>query len=122
MDDTKRCARCGECKPGSEFHKANRDRALVHKARRQRSVEYGLLDSVALELRARSCDICGALPGSGSRAHYIDHDHETGAVRGILCHGCNTAIGHLHDSPELLARAAWYLTRGADYRDVDQEA
>ena len=39
----------------------------------------------------------------------VDHDHETGTVRGLLCRGCNTAIGKLGDSVSGLARALRYL-------------
>lgn len=39
----------------------------------------------------------------------VDHDHETGEVRGLLCRPCNTAIGLLGDSPQMLARAIEYL-------------
>jgi hypothetical protein len=39
----------------------------------------------------------------------IDHCHETGKVRGLLCQNCNTAIGYLRDSPDLLRKAAAYL-------------
>jgi hypothetical protein len=92
------------------------------KARYNRSTLYGLADSVGLELRDRPCDICGRAQGSSEKAHHIDHCHETGAVRGILCSQCNTALGKFQDSPELLARAIHYLTRGADYRAVDREA
>ena len=39
----------------------------------------------------------------------VDHDHDTGRVRGLLCHKCNTAIGLLRDDPELADRVAEYL-------------
>jgi hypothetical protein len=39
----------------------------------------------------------------------VDHDHETGAVRGLLCAHCNKALGHFRDSPGLLRYAAEYL-------------
>lgn len=39
----------------------------------------------------------------------IDHNHETGKVRGLLCRSCNLAIGHLNDNPYLCQRAAGYL-------------
>ncbi len=39
----------------------------------------------------------------------IDHDHSTGAVRGILCDPCNMGLGHFRDNPELLAEAIRYL-------------
>ncbi len=48
--------------------------------------------------------------GSGRvRRLSIDHDHNTGDIRGLLCHNCNVAIGHLNDDPELLDAAAGYL-------------
>ena len=43
------------------------------------------------------------------RRMHIDHCHDTGAVRGLLCHGCNTGIGSLNDDIELLQRAIDYL-------------
>lgn len=39
----------------------------------------------------------------------VDHDHETGKVRGLLCKRCNMAIGLLGDDPQIVTRAALYL-------------
>lgn len=39
----------------------------------------------------------------------IDHDHETGFVRGILCHTCNTGLGKLGDTVDRVRRALGYL-------------
>lgn len=44
----------------------------------------------------------------------VDHDHETGKVRGLLCNLCNTAIGHLQNSPELCRMAGKYLEGSAN--------
>lgn len=41
----------------------------------------------------------------------IDHDHDTGFVRELLCHDCNTAIGKMKDSPELMLAGADYLLK-----------
>lgn len=65
------------------------------------------LDHQALETRAGGCcEICGR-----ERPLHIDHDHQTGDVRGLLCISCNTALGKLGDTVEGLMRAIRYLSK-----------
>lgn len=44
-------------------------------------------------------------------APHVDHDHRTGAVRGILCMSCNVALGHLGDDVGRVSRAVEYLSQ-----------
>jgi len=60
------------------------------------------------------CAICGCPPRGESHVSktlHVDHDHDTGLVRGLLCNACNHAIGHLRDDAALCRRAAEYLER-----------
>lgn len=64
------------------------------------------------------CECCnvalidGGGPGVGARdKRQIDHCHDTGRVRGVLCWDCNSAIGKLGDNKEGIQRALQYLTR-----------
>jgi len=55
------------------------------------------------------CAICRRPPGRQYLA--VDHDHETGEIRGLLCGTCNRALGLLRDSGEVLLAAYNYITR-----------
>lgn len=55
------------------------------------------------------CAICNRQPGN--RRLHVDHCHETGKIRGILCSGCNTALGLLNDNPDLIDKASDYLRK-----------
>ena len=50
------------------------------------------------------CAICRIGP-----AEHVDHDHDSGAVRALLCFSCNIALGKLRDDPAIVDRAAAYL-------------
>lgn len=55
------------------------------------------------------CAICHK-PAQEDRPFFVvDHDHETGLVRGLLCNNCNIAIGLLNDDPNALRSAVRYL-------------
>ncbi|MEU5992209.1 endonuclease domain-containing protein [Spirillospora sp. NPDC047418] len=69
--------------------------------------KYGINDEDArwlLKVQGGYCAVCADLP-----AEHVDHDHKTGAVRGLACSGCNTGMGQLRDDPIALRRAADYV-------------
>lgn len=74
-----------------------------------RTSKYGLSPDQYAELLRRYpvCAICGA--SAGRRALDIDHNHATGAVRGLLCENCNKGLGGFRDDLARLRAAAAYL-------------
>lgn len=62
-----------------------------------------------LEDQGGGCAVCGKTPGENGRRLAVDHDHETGEVRGLLCSSCNTGLGNFKDDPQLLESAMYYL-------------
>jgi uncharacterized Zn finger protein (UPF0148 family) len=73
--------------------------------------EYGmsLADFWALHTAQEgACAICQKRPTDPFTLH-VDHCHETGKIRGLLCSPCNTGLGRFKDDPERLMKAARYL-------------
>jgi len=54
--------------------------------------------------RMGACDICGTETNV-----VMDHDHDTGCLRGSLCTSCNFGLGYFHDDPARLQKAIDYL-------------
>ncbi|MFI0480004.1 endonuclease VII domain-containing protein [Actinomadura sp. 9N215] len=69
--------------------------------------KYGLNDEDRewlLKVQMGQCAVCFGFP-----AEHVDHDHVSGAVRGMPCSACNTGMGQLRDDPIALRRAADYV-------------
>lgn len=62
------------------------------------------------------CAICYGKP---EYKLYVDHDHKTGLVRGLLCHWCNFAIGLARDSSSILKNAIKYLDKYSSVGDLN---
>jgi hypothetical protein len=68
-----------------------------------------------LESQGGVCALCECPPTPGISLH-VDHDHGTGEIRGLLCVRCNNALGLFREDPDLLRRAARYVTADAKHR------
>lgn len=58
------------------------------------------------------CAICGSAETKCSAEYLaIDHDHDTGEIRGLLCSNCNRALGLFQDNSEIVEKAMLYLKK-----------
>lgn len=64
--------------------------------------------SSLLEKQGGKCAICNITPDYNL---CVDHNHQSGKVRGLLCRSCNKAIGQLGDTKEALLKAYLYLSQ-----------
>lgn len=132
-EETKRCWKCEAYKPPSMFSvdKSRRDgragKCLSCNAKIAggwKSTDHGkatmrvssfrrlgveLSVDSALPPADHSCEICGRTDTGWARGWHLDHDHDSGAIRGWLCQPCNTGLGRFKDSPPTLAAAIRYL-------------
>jgi len=107
------CSICLHRKPIGEFHRKKETVVAGCKACLSiytRARRYGVsFDEMAAMIGSGTCDSCGD-PVAGLGLH-IDHCHDTGKVRGVLCGPCNTALGCVRDDVERLRHLVAYLTR-----------
>jgi hypothetical protein len=78
----------------------NRARWNEGRHRRKLFLDFGITPDAYDELyRAPRCAGCGLTKSVNGKKLVLDHDHKTGAVRGLLCHDCNRTIATAHDDP-----------------------
>ena len=96
---------CGICKP------CHNDKYRDYKRRWDLENKYGITLEEYDEMAKDGCHICGKKSeGNRNKVNLnVDHDHQTGKVRGVLCGLCNTGLGKLGDNVEGLTRALEYL-------------
>jgi hypothetical protein len=139
LPNTKQCTICLEHKPIEDFHKAKRnkygrrnyckacdrlvrDRKIVLPPRgtqtpytREQKKDWELRRAYGISLedflsmvkeQQGLCLICQM-----QKKLYVDHNHVTGKVRGLLCNTCNRGLGFFHEDEDLLNRAIAYIRR-----------
>ena len=65
------------------------------------------------------CAVCGCLELGRKGLLHVDHDHNSGKVRALLCQSCNVCMGAAKDDPELLDKLAAYIRK---HREVSLTA
>ncbi len=113
---------CMSCYNKQRWADGHRPPSITPEARREARLRnrYGIgaadYDRMLTE-QGGVCAVCGQPPTKrNTRAHWdgklcIDHDHDTGQVRGLLCNDCNLVVGYGRTEAVLLAAAAYLRNR-----------
>lgn len=114
-----------------EWRDNNRDRVnAAHRRYKQNNLEkrresyrrssmkrrYGITPEQKEEIfenQGRRCAACQADEPGGERGWHVDHCHDSGKVRGILCCNCNVALGHAKDDTDRLHSLIEYLEKNS---------
>ena len=96
-----------------ELDAANPDRVRNKSLRRMYGLTLQQVEQMRIDQNGE-CSICCSVlltnKGAGQRYH-VDHCHESGKVRALLCSLCNQGLGGFRDNPEWMRRAALYIER-----------
>ena len=134
ISGTKVCSECGMEKDIDEFYIRNKNKPYRHskckvcvraRVKSQRDPiramdkwyrwKYGITLQEYNEmstLQNHQCSICGKkmdVDGTQDKRLHVDHCHDTGKVRGLICKCCNVGLGEMKHDPQILLSAVEYL-------------
>lgn len=95
-----------------EWYKLNKDKAKDTRFKKKYNISLEDWDHM-FEVQGGRCAICKTHQADLEKSLCVDHDHDTGEVRGLLCHTCNRALGLLKDRKDILLAAVEYLDEAA---------
>jgi hypothetical protein len=102
-----RCAICNRIQT-KEWQQLNPDKVKNNGLKYQYGIT--LVEYVEmLEAQEGRCKICKTDVPGGKGSFHVDHCHDSGKVRGLLCHYCNVGMGNFKDNISTLASAILYL-------------
>lgn len=104
------CKSCNSAK-ASKWNKENPSKRSVNGRKNRLKALYGMTEEQFNQMKANQgngCAIC-----ERKLKLVVDHDHDTGKIRGLLCNSCNRGIGYLQDSENILKRAMVYVIKNS---------
>jgi hypothetical protein len=98
----------------SQKWRAENREKFLEGTRKQNLKKYGLTPEAWTELftsQGNRCDCCGTEDPKHKNGWFVDHCHQSGGTRSIICHACNSALGHVNDNITHLQALIAYLER-----------
>ena len=132
MAESKVCRSCQQEKQLTEFHKVGGKQSHIYRTycntcslemgkkfkdykkswrlKNRYNLDRKVYDQMLVDCND-SCMICGIHSDKLTKSLCVDHNHNTGKVRGLLCGACNSLIGYAYENKEVLYKAIEYLDR-----------
>ena len=108
-----RCTSCREVKDDENFSFRTKSGKVTGyckpcNSKRNQAKRFNIsLESLDELLSIDNCQSCGKQ--MDGRSKHIDHCHKSGRIRGVLCRGCNLALGHVNDDKTILLNLINYI-------------
>lgn len=113
MDRSKKSGVCSTCKECAIKRTAEKYRRSKSEPNSKILQDFGITaqqKTDLLQFQGNVCAICGSnIPKTAKKTWSLDHCHATGEIRGVLCSPCNSALGNVSDSKEVLLSMINYL-------------
>jgi hypothetical protein len=93
----------------AKWYANNRDRSKNSRLLRKYNISLDEYNKMLLEQDGKCWTCSTKAEDERNKVLVVDHNHLTGEVRGLLCNRCNTAIGLLQESQEILEKVSKYL-------------
>jgi Recombination endonuclease VII len=103
------------------YYHRNKEKCIERSKTYQLRTKYGITPEQRDEMLAAQnfrCAICNDDAPGGPGTWHVDHCHDTGNVRGLLCTRCNTGLGQFRDNTDFPAKAISYLKSDRDKNDA----
>ncbi len=109
-------AYCTSCDKEKKKNSYIKDKSIHRRRNLKRTYNITLDEYDRLfEVQNGVCAICGKKETRRNKYNVwhlaVDHSHESGKVRGLLCGNCNSMLGFVKDKPDLLLKAYFYLNK-----------
>lgn len=123
-------SKCKDCRRersnevGRKWRFKNKEKSKEDNIWFERKSTYGITKEEYYSILAsqgNKCPICSHQPDDLARGMVVDHNHDTGEIRGILCKPCNRGLGLFRDSPSSLLMASQYLEKRGFYGKAQRE-
>lgn len=94
-----------------KYRASNKDRLAKYDRQYQIKRKYSITLEEYNQILDEQNGVCAICKKEGAPYLHVDHAHDTGVIRGLLCRKCNSGLGFFNDDMDLLQKAAEYLTR-----------
>jgi hypothetical protein len=109
---------CASCQADKDRERKSPEDAKIRERVTRIKTKYRARPAFASALAVfRHCEACGKKASRAGEIH-VDHCHDTGKIRGVLCFNCNAALGHIGDSIDRLEMLILYMKEKKLFKDL----